>query len=485
MSSQSWPLRRSSADVRQTKIIATIGPVSASDTVIGQLVAAGVDLFRLNFSHGTHDSHAAVIDRVRRAAAASGRIVSILQDLSGPKMRTGSLAGDNAIQLRAGDALTIEVGDFPGESGRISTTFAALPGAVRAGDVLLLDDGRIQLKVDATSVRAIQTTVVDGGELGERKGINAPGVELPIDGLTDKDLDDLKFGVAVGVDFMALSFVQKAADLEQARAALRDAGGAHVPLVAKLERPHAIERLDDVLRASDAVMVARGDLGLELPLERVPTVQKQVTSAARALGVPVIVATQVLESMRSEPRPTRAEVSDAANAVCDRVDAIMLAGETAIGEHPVEAVAVLDRSIREAETLPAERFGDVQDTHTLPVHGRAICDAALTLAEHADAAAIVAVTRGGKTVRVLSALRPRVPIVAVTDQEQIARRLTLSWGVRPMVADLSGDLVGLADRLRHELVQRGAVPASSVIVIVSVTPDLAPGPSNFLKLQRV
>lgn len=471
--------------VRETKIIATVGPASATDTVIARLVSAGVDLFRLNFSHGTHDSHAVVIDRIRRATAASGRMVAILQDLSGPKMRTGSLAGGKPIELAPGDELTIEVGEFAGERGRISTSFAALPHAVRPGDVLLLDDGRIQLEVRTAGGGAIHTTVVDGGELGERKGINAPGIELPIDGLTAKDLDDLKFGVAAGVDFMALSFVQKAADLEQARAALGDAGGAHIPLVAKLERPHAIERLDDVLRASDAVMVARGDLGLELPLERVPTVQKQVTSAARAVGVPVIVATQVLESMRTEPRPTRAEVSDAANAVADRVDAIMLAGETAIGEYPVQAIEVLDRIIREAETLPAERFGDVQDTRTLPAHGRALCDAAVTLAEHAGAAAIVAVTRGGKTARVLAALRPRVPIVGITDQERTARRLTLSWGVRPMVADLSGDLNAVADRLRGELVERGAVAAGSVIVIVSVTPDVAPGPSNFLKLQRV
>jgi len=472
--------------VRQTRIIATIGPASDSDEVIRALVDAGVDVFRLNFSHGTHESHGAAADRIRRAATAAGRPVAILQDLSGPKIRTGRLAGGRPLQLAAGAELVIEVGDFVGEPGRIATTAAELPKAVKPGSTLLLDDGRIQLNVTSTTDRAITTTVVDGGELGERKGINAPGVELPVSGLTGKDLEDLRFGAAKGVDFIALSFVQSAADLERAREALREAGASHIPLVAKLERPKAVEHLDDILRVSDAVMVARGDLGLELPLERVPRIQKQATSKARARGIPVIVATQVLESMRTEPRPTRAEVSDAANAVDDQVDAIMLAGETAIGVHPVRVVETLDRIIREAEsTLSVAPVASLQDLHTLPAHGQAICDAAVMLAQHATASAIVAVTRGGKTARVLSALRPPVPIVAVTDRDQVARRLMLQWGVLPVVADLAGDIGAVADRLGQELVTRGVLPGNAVIVLVSVTPDLAPGPSNFLKLHRV
>src|SRR5262245_25027974 len=420
--------------MRQTKIIATVGPASDSDDVICALVEAGVDVFRLNFSHGTHDSHAATADRIRRAAAAAGRAVAILQDLSGPKIRTGRLAGGRPLSLKSGDRLTIEVGDFPGEPGRVSTTVAELPRALQPGNVLLLDDGHIQLKVESTTDCAIQTTVVDGGELGERKGINAPGVELPVSGVTDKDIEDLRFGVATGVDFIALSFVQSAADLTRARAALREAGAPSIPLIAKLERPQAVDRLDDIVEASDAVMVARGDLGLELPLERVPRIQRLATIRSRARGIPVIVATQVLESMRTEPRPTRAEVSDAANAVDDRVDAIMLAGETAIGAYPVRAVETLDRIICEEECDSAVPLAVPHDTHTLPAHGHAICEAAVTLAEHARAAAIVAVTRGGKTARALSALRPPVPVVAVTDRDQMARRLTLSWGVLPIVA---------------------------------------------------
>ena len=412
-------------------------------------------------------------------------MVALLQDLSGPKIRTGTLVGAKPLTLTSGDSLVIDVGDGPGKPGRVTTSFASLPGAVRPGSVLLLDDGRIQLRVEETSERSIRTTVVDGGELGERKGINAPGVELPINGLTDKDVADLTCGAAIGVDFVALSFVQRVTDLEQARAALRQAGTPHVPLVAKIERPQAVSQLTEILRSSDAVMVARGDLGLELPFERVPRVQKQATSEARALGIPVIVATQVLESMRTEIRPTRAEVSDAANAVDDRVDAIMLAGETAIGVHPVRVVEALDRIIRDAESLQPEGNPHVQNTSPLPPHGRAICEAGLMLAQRAHAAAIVAVTRGGKTARALSALRPAMPIVAVTDDERVARRLALCWGVLPVVADLSGDNHTLAARLDRELVQRQVIREDSMVVLVSVTPDPAPGPSNFVQLHRI
>jgi len=470
--------------VRHTKIIATVGPATSDDATIRELIAAGVDIFRLNFSHGTHDAHGLVIQRIRRAAADSSRCIAILQDLSGPKIRTGTLAG-GSLHLTPGDALTIAVGDFPGEPGRVSTTYADLPKALRAGDALLLDDGRIQLRVERTTDSEVQTTVVDGGPLGEHKGINAPGVALPPAGLTPKDADDLRFGVAAGVDLIALSFVQSAGDLMRARNALRRAGAPHLPLVAKIERPEAISRIEDILHESDAVMVARGDLGLELPLERVPRVQKEVTRRARALGVPVIVATQVLESMITSPRPTRAEVSDAANAVDDGVDAIMLAGETAVGAHPVRAVRTLDLVIRDAESIPPVGDIPLEDTHLLPPHGRAICDAAVTLVSHSDAAAIVAVTRGGKTARVLSSLGPRVPIFAATDQAAVSQRLTLWRGVVPVLTDLSGDVNAAASRIGRELVERGAIPASSTLVLVSVTPDLAPGPSNFLKLQRV
>lgn len=471
--------------MRHTKIVATVGPASNSDAVLRKLVAAGVDVFRLNFSHGSHDSHLEVIRRVRAAAADAGRSVALLQDLSGPKIRTGALAGGQPLPLEPGDSLWIAAGDFVGGPGRVSTTYAGLPASVRPGDLLLLDDGRIQLRVEESDGTSLRATVIDGGLLGEHKGINAPGVELPAAGLTAKDAEDLRFGVAAGVDFIALSFVQSAADLRAARDALRQAGAPNLPLVAKLERPDAIARIDEIVRESDAVMVARGDLGLELPFERVPRVQKEIIRHARSHGVPVIVATQVLESMRTEPRPTRAEVSDAANAVDDRVDAIMLAGETAIGAHPVRTVQTLDLIMRDAEMVPPVGSLPLDESHVLSGHGRAICEAAVTLAAHASAAAIVAVTRGGKTARVLSALRPAVPVFGATNNAAIARRLALSWGVVPVLTDLEGDVNATARRIGEDLVARGAIPAASAIVLVSISPELAPGPSNFLKVQRV
>jgi pyruvate kinase len=474
-----WP----TFSVRQTKILATVGPASEDRDVLRALVDAGVDVFRLNFSHGTNAFHAEVADRIRRVAGEAGRQVAILQDLSGPKIRTGRLAGGVPLKLEAGDPLVIEVGDFPGRPGRIATSFEVLPRAVRPGCALLLDDGRIQLRVDATTERSLRTTVVDGGELGERKGINAPGVDLPVGGLTAKDREDLKFGASIGVDFVALSFVQSVADLEAARAVLAEVGAPTTPLVAKIERPRAVEVLPEILLASDAAMVARGDLGLELPFERVPRVQKQATAEARKLGIPLIVATQVLESMRTEIRPTRAEVSDAANAVDDQVDAILLAGETAIGLHPVRVVEALDRILRDAEQVRSVSPAAEPSASPLPPHGRALCEAALTLAERARAAAIVAVTRGGKTARALSALRPPVPIVAATDDERVARRLTLSWGVHPIVSDLSGDNVAVAERLERELLRRGMHRAGATLVLVNASPSTAFGPSNFVALR--
>lgn len=471
--------------MRRTKIVATVGPASSDERIVEELVAAGVDVFRLNFSHGTRERHHQTVRTIRAAAERQGRSVGILQDLAGPKIRTGRLRDGAPIDLRKGDELRIVVGDAVGEPGRVSTTYAELPGAVHRGDRLLLDDGHIELRVEAAGGLEIRTVVVDGGPLGEHKGINAPGVAFPARGMTAKDVEDLAFGAGIGVDFVALSFVQSADDVRQARERLRAAGAPGVPLIAKLERPEAVARLDEILNESDAVMVARGDLGLELPLERVPRVQKEVTRGARALGIPVIVATQVLESMRTEPRPTRAEVSDAATAVDGGVDAIMLAGETAIGLYPVRAVQTLDAIIRDAETMPPPGGVAPHGWRLLAGHGRAICEAAVTLSAHGEAAAIVAVTRGGKTARLLSALRPLVPVFAVTDSPDMARRLALVWGVVPVLADLTGEITEAASRIGATLVERGSIPGGSAIVLVSITPDLVRGPSNFLKVQRV
>jgi pyruvate kinase len=478
--------------MRHTKIVATVGPATNSDAAIRELIAAGVDVFRLNFSHGTPEAHGATIKRIRHAAADAHRCIAILQDLSGPKIRTGSLEGGIPIQLTPGDELRIAAGDFVGRPGRVSTSYAELTRVARPGDNLLLDDGRIHLRVEERGGDELRTVVVHGGRLGEHKGINAPGVPLPAAGLLPKDAEDLAFGVRAGVDFVALSFVQSAEDLRQAREAAARAGAPHVPLVAKLERPEALSRLDEIVSACNAVMVARGDLGLEIPLEHVPRAQKEITRKARYAGIPVILATQVLESMRTEPRPTRAEVSDAANAVDDGVDAIMLSGETAVGAFPVRAVQTLDAVIRDAESVPPtlegslrRRAADFEGVPMLAGHGRAICQAAVTLADHGEATAIVAITRGGKTARVLSAMRPRAPIYAATDHPEIARRLALSWGVVPVLADLSGDVDTAAVRIGEMLAQRGVVSQSAVIVLVSINPDLARGRSNFLRLLKI
>jgi pyruvate kinase len=470
--------------VRKTKIIATVGPATSSEGPLRELIAAGVDVFRLNFSHGSHDAHGEVVARIRALAAEAGRSVALLQDLSGPKIRTGLLRDHTPITLAAGDELVIAVGNFLGAPGRVSTSYEYLPSLVKPGDTLLLDDGRIELRVESSDSQQIRSVVLDGGVLGEHKGINAPGVPLPASGLTGKDKADLAFGVRAGVDFVAMSFVVSASDLHEARAALREAGAPELPLVAKLERPEAIDALDDIMHACDAVMVARGDLGLEVPLESVPRVQKAICLRGRTLGVPVIVATQVFESMIKEPRPTRAEVSDAANAVGDGVDAVMLAGETAVGTYPAKAIQILDLVLRDAERTPTPRV-PLEEAHVRAPHGQAICEAAVTLAERAHAAAIVAVTRGGKTAALLSALRPSTTIVAATDREPVYRRLAMAWGVEPFLADLSGDIDVAARRIGATLVERGIVPPGSAVVLVSMTPELGPGPSNFLKLERV
>jgi pyruvate kinase len=471
--------------MRHTKIIATLGPASDSEHAIGELIAAGVDVFRLNFSHGTHESHAAAYGRVRNAAQRTGSTVAVMQDLSGPKIRTGALEGGRPLALHAGEELRIAVGDFVGSAGRVSTEFATLPRIVRPGQELLLDDGRVVLRVRETDGEEIRAEVVHGTSLGEHKGINAPGIRLAAPELTARDRDDLRFGLELGVDMVALSFVQTGDELAQARSCLDDAGRPEVTLVAKLERPEAIDHLDAIFERAGAVMVARGDLGLELPLERVPRVQKEITRRARARGLPVIVATQVLESMRTEPRPTRAEVSDAANAVDDGVDAIMLAGETAAGAFPVRAVQTLDVIIRDAEVLPPMPIPVTGASPMQAGHGRALCEAAVTLATRGDADAIVAITREGKTARVLSALRPEAPIVAATEREDVARKLCLYRSVRPLVTRLAGDLDTIGHSIGNALRGHGVVSAGAVIVLVSANEDMSAPHANFLKLHRL
>ena len=471
--------------MRHTKIIATVGPATDTDAMLDALIAAGANIFRQNFSHGTHDTHRATFARIRAAARRARTEVAILQDLAGPKIRTGLLDGHQPVQVGAGEDLRIVTGDIVGAPGRISTAFAGLAASVRPGDRLLLADGSVELRVQSSDGREIRTIVVEGGQIGEHKGINAPGVPLPASAITPKDVDDLKFGLALGVDMVAISFVQSAQDLRRARELMAADGAADVPLVAKLERPQALDDLQGILSASDAVMVARGDLGLEMPLESVPRAQKEITIGARRHGIPVIVATQVLESMMHDPRPTRAEVNDAANAVDDGVDAIMLAGETAAGDYPARAVQTLDAIIRDAEASPAFELAALYRRTDHKDHARALCEAAVMLANRGDAQAIVAVTRGGTTARRLSALRPLAPIIAATNHEETARRLSVYWGVVPLRMDIGENVDAAGTIISQELVARGLVRAGSTVVLISVSPDLTRADANYLKIQRL
>jgi len=468
--------------MRHTRIIATLGPSTAAPGTIRALVDRGVDIFRLNFSHGTAESHAALIANVRAAARDARRYVAILQDLPGPKIRIGRLR--EPAMLVPGAALRLERGDFEGDATRVSVTYGELIQAARLNDRLLVDDGRIELKVVGREPGGLVTEVVNGGTLTGNKGINAPGVSLPPSALTERDAANLQIGLSLGVDIVAVSFVQTADDVMEARRILNEAGKPHVPVIAKIERPQALLQIDAILHAADGLMVARGDLGLEMPLERVPGVQKDLVRRARREGIPVIVATQVFDSMRSEPRPTRAEVSDAANAVEDGADAIMLSDETATGAYPLHAVEVLDAVIREAESMPSDRSqrGEtpVLDDPIFSLHGRALCEAAVTLSRGGQADAVVAVTRNGKTARLLSAFRPAAPIFAATPTEESAARLALLWGVTPVVCR--------TDRLEDvsdTLVERGLLARDAVVVFVRVSSDRSHPHSNFLQLQQI
>jgi pyruvate kinase len=465
--------------MRHTKIVATVGPSSASREILAALVGAGVDVFRLNFSHGSHASHAAAFALIREVAASAGRHVGIMQDLSGPKIRTGPLAGPDPIELEAGQTLVLGAGSAPSERDRIFTPYEELVRSAKPGDRLLLDDGRIELKVTGRSAHGVDVVVVNGGPLGANKGINAPGVALPPSALTNKDVDDLNFGLKLGVDLVALSFVQTPDDVVRARAII-DAAGRKTPLIAKIERPAAVDNLDAILEVAQGVMVARGDLGLEMPLEQVPRVQKEVIRRARVAGRPSILATQVLESMRVEPRPTRAEVSDAANAVDEGADAIMLSGETASGAYPVRAVEVLDAVIRDAElTLPPSGSPLPLDSSTSR-HEHALALAAVTLAATGDAAAIVAVTSEGRTPRMLSLCRPAAPVLAATADPDVIGALALVWGVRAFQS-AERDF----DRLTAQLVADRLVAPGETVVFINVSPEQDRSDANFVHVRQV
>ena len=468
---------RSLHTVRRTRILATLGPASSEASTVAALIDAGTDAFRLNFSHGSHADHARACALIRSAAKSVQRPIAVLQDLSGPKIRIGPL--DAPIALAPGDALAIDQGEFTGNHARVSCNFDALFRSVRPGHRLLLDDGRIELEVTALENGRIATRVITGGPLGGRKGINVPGAIIRTPALTPKDLEDLRAGIEMGVDLVAQSFVQSADDVRSAKAAAAAAGAPDLPIIAKIEKPQAVEHVDEILAVADGLMVARGDLGIEMPLETLPAIQKRLILAARRHGVPVIVATQVLESMRSSPRPTRAEVTDAAHAVAEGADAIMLAGETAIGEYPVPSVATLHAIINHAEAVPGWTERVIPEGVVWSEHGRALCEAAVALADRARAAAIVAVTEAGKTARMLAALRPSAQIIAATANAPTAARLALVWGVMPVVVEEAA-----LPAVRRALRRDGLLAAGSVVVYVSMHATLGDDEANFVHVGR-
>ena len=471
--------------MRRTGILATLGPATDDLVSIRCLVRAGVDALRLNFSHGTHDAHRRLAGLIREAAAAEGRPIAILQDLAGPKIRIGRIDPPD-VPLADGDRLVIELGDAVGEPGRVFCNVPAFFEAVRPGQRVLVDDGKIELEVTDAETGRATTRVVNGGVLSGGKGLSMPGAHLRLPALTDKDRADLAAGVAMGVDLVAVSFVQGPEDVLEAKSLTAAAGAPDIPIIAKIEKPRAVERIEQIVQAADGVMVARGDLGIELPLETLPAVQKQIVQTARRHGVPAIVATQVLESMREEPRPTRAEVTDAAHAVDESVDAIMLAGETAVGKFPERAVRTLDAIIREAERAVGEtgRFDALHRVDPAKLatseHAIALCEGAAALAARAGASAIVAMTQAGKTARLLAALRPSARIIAGTPNIRTAASLALIWGVMPIVVETP-----TLQAVRDAILARGLVERGSILVFVSIHPALGREDANFMHVEKL
>ncbi len=468
--------------MRRTKIVCTIGPASSSPEVIQQLIEAGMDVARLNFSHGTHDQHEEVIARIREISQRMQRPVAILQDLQGLKIRLGTFRGGRAT-LETGAEFLISTHDVEGTAGGASTTYDRLPRDVRPGDRLLIADGLIELRVLGADETTVRCRVVAGGEVGDHKGINLPGAAISAGSMTAKDQADLQFGIRQGVDYVAVSFVRGPADVLEVKELL-DEAGTSIPVIAKLEKPEAIQRLDDILRVADAVMVARGDLGVELPLEEVPLIQKQVIRRAQERAIPVITATQMLESMIEHPRPTRAEASDVANAILDGTDAVMLSAETAVGKHPVETVRVMSRIADQADQalLPLAAAATVGGAATFP---DVISDAACRAAREVRARAIVAFTQSGSTARLLARYRPEVPILAFSPSEHIRRRLCLTWGVVPKTIRPIQHTDELVEEIEAALLAEQTVHVGDALVIVAGAPMWVRGTTNLIKLHRV
>ena len=470
--------------MRKSKIVCTLGPASGTGERIGALIDAGMDVARLNFSHGDRDTHRRTFATVRAEADRRGRPVAVLLDLQGPKIRIGTFA-DGAVVLAPGDAFVITTdGSVVGDRHRVSTTYAGLPNDVKKGDRILLDDGYLSLSVVDVRDTEVATVVVDGGTLRNRKGINLPGVNVSAPALTEKDRADLAFGVSLGVDYIALSFVRSPEDVIEAKR-LATAGDVRIPIIAKIEKPEAIERLADIIDVADGLMVARGDLGVELGPEKVPLIQKRIIEMTNAKGKVVITATQMLESMIREPRPTRAAASDVANAVLDGTDALMLSGETAVGEHPVAAVRTMARIIAEIEHSPDFRSRLDRPQLDLRVSANAIAHAASVAATQMAAKTIAVVTGSGGAARLMSEYRPEALIAALTTDEVTFRRLALYWGVRPIQVSPAVTTDEMIDVVEAVLSENRLAQPGDWVVITMGAPIGAGETTNMLKIHRM
>ena len=471
--------------MRRAKIVCTLGPASNTPERIGELIDAGLDVVRLNFSHGSHDDHAKVLAIVRAEADKRGRAVAILLDLQGPKIRVGKFADPAGVELRPGAPFTITTDtSVVGDVDRVSTTYSMLPRDVRVGDQILLDDGYLSLAVTEVGDREVKTVVVAGGILKNNKGINLPGVAVSAPALSDKDKTDIEWGLRMGVDYVALSFVRTPEDVLEAKQLLT-VDGVSIPVISKIEKPQAVDRLSEIIAVSDGIMVARGDLGVEMGPEKVPLIQKRIIDDTNGHGKIVITATQMLESMIVQPRPTRAEASDVANAVLDGTDALMLSGETASGKYPVEAVRTMARIIGEIEQSAYYRQNLEPPQLDMANTANAVAHAAVIAARKMKAKTIAVVSDSGGAARLMSEYRPEARIVALTTSEVHYRRLALVWGVTPVLIQPSVTAEELIDQVEQVLVARSLARTGDHVVITMGVPVGAGLSTNLMKIHQV
>jgi pyruvate kinase len=467
--------------MRRAKIVCTLGPSSESIEQLTALVAAGMDVARLNLSHGSYPEHELRYARVRQVAKAAGRPVAILADLQGPKIRLGRFA-DGPHELAVGDIFTITTDEVIGTKDIVSTTYKGLTGDVAAGDRILIDDGRVGLEVLEVSGPQVKTRCIEAGPVSNNKGLNLPGVAVSVPALSEKDENDLRWALRIGVDWIALSFVRSADDIEGVHRIMEEEG-IRVPVMAKIEKPQAVTNLVGIVAAFDGIMVARGDLGVELPIENIPIVQKQCVSLARDNAKPVIVATQMLDSMMTASRPTRAEVTDCANAVLDGADALMLSGETSVGNHAVEAVATMSRIIEKIETEALDLVPKLK--HAPRTKGGAITKAAVEVGEMVGAKFLVAFTQSGDSARRMSRLRSALPILALTPEPATFNRMALTWGVEPMLVKPVGHTDEMVKQVDTALIASGRAEIGDLVMIVAGAPPGIPGSTNAMRVHRI